>query len=393
MCAQKRKEKQPIEGPRGYENWRAAADGRPALSVVEVLLYSDGHVVGEFVKDGVPYDLLNTVPRHTFEFAEALALRMSSHIPPTVPDMSVTDTSRYHGGWLADELASLCSLLMGIRLRPGGVTRDFFGTDPRGRPRADVERPATPLPARHKNGIIPRAFETQDVGSALVPLFESYALLSPLEAISLVRGSRLYQDALWVAEGQPALSWLLFVAALEVVSVHHQESSSSPEQTLKDLKTDLYRDVEQAGGMTLVSKVAKHLERQLGSGKRLMTFVEAFRPAAPPRRDADDLVISWEWPDLEAALKKIYEYRSQALHNGTPFPQPMCGPAIQSGRYVERPDAIASATRDGSWVSEDLPMLLHVFEHLTRGTIVNWWKALSHKRPSDAPSGPHAAHQ
>ena len=335
--------------------------------------------MGEFVEESAPYSFLNAVPGLGRDFVETLALRVRTHLPASVPNMSATDTSRYHGGWLADELAALCGLLMGIRLRPGGVSRDFYRGDPLGRPRADVDRPPSPLPGRYKSPIIPRAFEHQDIGAALLPLFNSYPLLSPPEAISLIRGARLHQDGLWLAEGQPALAWLLFVSALEVVSVHHQASTFSREQILKDWKPKLHSDLDKAGGLPLISKVAKHLERQLDAGKRLLAFIETFRPPSPPRPSGDHYAISWEWANLEAALKRIYDYRSRALHDGTPFPDPMCGPAMQGGRYVEKPDSIATATRDAAWLSEDLPMLLHVFEHITRSTIVSWWRSLAER--------------
>lgn len=294
----------------------------------------------------------------------------------TVPDMTKTDTTRYHGGWLADELSALCGLLLGIRLRPGGISRDFYAGDDLGHPRADFQRPPAPLPTRYGSPLIPRAFEPQDIHTALSPLFASYPRLSRSEAISLVRSARLYQDALWIAEAQPALSWLLFVSALEVVAVHHQDSSLSREQILKSWKPKLYADLEKTGDPTVISKVAKHLERSLDSQKRLLAFLQAFRPGPPPRPNGAYRPISWEWVDLESALRKIYEYRSRALHDGTPFPEPMCHPEFQAGLHLEKPDAIATATNEAAWRSDDLPMLLHVFEHIARNTIVNWWRSL-----------------
>jgi len=44
---------------------------------------------------------------------------------------------------------------------------------------------------------------------------KTFAALSPEQAIALGRAARLYQDALWLAESEPNLSWLMLVAAVE----------------------------------------------------------------------------------------------------------------------------------------------------------------------------------
>lgn len=94
---------------------------------------------------------------------------------------------------------------------------------------------------------------------------------------------------------------------------------------------------------------------------------------------------SFQVPAFDLFLFTAEAGPSRALHDGTPFPDPMCGPAIQGGRLVEKPDSIATATKNAAWRSEDLPMLLHVFEHLTRCAIVNWWRSVADKSAVAAP--------
>jgi hypothetical protein len=43
----------------------------------------------------------------------------------------------------------------------------------------------------------------------------------------------------------------------------------------------------------------------------------------------------------------------------------------------EKPFGSASATSNASWDHSEIPMLLKTFEHLARGSILNWLKAES----------------
>jgi hypothetical protein len=74
---------------------------------------------------------------------------------------------------------------------------------------------------------------------------------------------------------------------------------------------------------------------------------------------------------------------------GTPFPQPMSdGPGL-GGLHHERPSGLAAATNDAAWMREDMPMLLHVFEHITRHAILGWWDSCQEtaKQPESPPDG------
>ena len=76
-------------------------------------------------------------------------------------------------------------------------------------------------------------------------------------------------------------------------------------------------------------------------------------------------------------MGKIYDWRSRALHDGVPFPAPMCqAPKKLDDGHEEFLDGVAASSHGGSWVFEDLPMLLHVFEHIVRGTLLAWWRSL-----------------
>jgi hypothetical protein len=365
-----------LHGPTGYENWVAAERGDPSLSAFELQLYSDTHLTDEVVTDTGPYSFYNAVPLAIGAFNHVLTLRVDMHIAASRPDFSDHDTDRYHGGWLADEISALASLLLGVRLRAGHVSREFRGDDPRGHPRADCDTPVFLLPRLHRGWIVPRAQETTNFRQGLLPLFATYYRLTPPHAVALVRAARLYQDAMWVVESEPELAWLLLVSAVEVVAVEYQQATQQPEELLRLSLPELYDAINRAGGPELLAECARHLSRQMRATQRFLSFIETFRPPEPQRPAQCLFPIPWEWPSLQKALNLVYEHRSRALHNGTPFPLPMCMPPMMGGLYHEQPPGLAPRTDEAVWKRGALPMLLHVFEHIARGAILGWWRSL-----------------
>jgi hypothetical protein len=45
----------------------------------------------------------------------------------------------------------------------------------------------------------------------------------------------------------------------------------------------------------------------------------------------------------------------------------------------EKPLGIAASSLQGIWLAEDMPMHLHIFDHIVRGAIQNWWSAAIHE--------------
>src|SRR5947209_15757520 len=108
----------------GWENWRAFLAGAPRLGAVELTCYTDAHITGQVGTLG-PYALLNPVAlaRGIGHAIPGLILRIHFHLDRAdALGMTTTDYTRYHGGDLGDELKSLISLALGIRLRSGGQT-------------------------------------------------------------------------------------------------------------------------------------------------------------------------------------------------------------------------------------------------------------------------------
>jgi len=135
------------------------------------------------------------------------------------------------------------------------------------------------------------------------------------------------------------------------------------------------------GGDELVKKVANEIADVTGATLKFTDFILAFDPGPP----AGGRVIRVDGDNLREAVRLVYKWRSKALHGGTPFPSPMCDPPILhgggfiyfdgagEGAIAERPLGIAAGMGGAMWDNDETPMLLHVFEHITRGTLLRWW--------------------
>ena len=95
----------PPEGPFSQENWRRALANQPSRGGFEYPLHTDARIVGE--ASFGPYRLLNAVPiEDRFgRIRPTLYLQVEDHGPDEIwpPDMSRTETARFHGGLLEDE--------------------------------------------------------------------------------------------------------------------------------------------------------------------------------------------------------------------------------------------------------------------------------------------------
>lgn len=367
-------------------NWQAAAAGHESNCVLEYPLHSDAHITGEFTVGLGPYSFLNTVPIPNGPgiVNTPIIVRASMHLDQFQPDMSKKSESLYHGGWFIDEIAAVTSLCLGARIRAGGETRRFEpGKDPLGRPAAWNDEPKPTVRVR-RNGIrLPSVIGTHSLDQ--LALLSSIPTISSTRYVSLIRACNLYQDSLWIAESEPNLSWLMLVSALETAANEFNSSHGSPEERLRDSKPDVARILEDAGGPDLVKNVANLIEPSLGATKKFIDFILHFLPYEPEKRpDAEWLRIEWSKASLKKkVLNKVYSYRSRSLHGGVPFPAPMFEPPFYLNAAScpsEKPlSGLASHSRGGTWLPDDLPINLHCFHYIVRGTLLNWWKAMTEK--------------
>ncbi|QEG36806.1 hypothetical protein [Bythopirellula goksoeyrii] len=378
-------------------NWHAANAGGALRGISEYPLYSDTHIVGERPDEFGPYAFLNAVPLPDGpgNVNAPIVVRVSLHLDTHhLPNMSQRDESLYHGGLLIDELAALISLCVGARMRAGGESRRFEpGKDPLGRPAAWNDRPKpsvgvrlapiiklkTGVVLRSNNIVLPAAVGTHSLDE--LDLLSCIPRLSSKQYVSLIRAANHYQDALWVAESEPNLAWLMLVSALETAANEFTSENGAPVERLRYSIPELASVLEEAGGPKLVARVADLIQHSLGATKKFIDFTLNFLPTAPAMRPKEEyLRIKWDKDSLKKhVLRKVYAYRSRALHGGIPFPAPMFEPPYAGVDFQlsEKPlTGLASHSHGGTWMPEDLPINLHCFHYIVRGALMNWWHSM-----------------
>lgn len=283
---------QPVRGPIVYENWRASLTPSATVEAHETPLFTDAHITGEITEGYGPYRFLNSVPGD-FEVSRlkpAIVVRVEDYYSPT-PDEVVTqlqqgktDDALYHGAGADEEIAALVSLALGIRCRAGGVSRLFTSRDdPRGRPVNWMIHTDPTLPPFRRPFRLPRALRTKALGE-LDPLL----ILPSIEAADaavLIRVARLYQDAVWLAESQPELTWLMLVSAVEAAAGYWRQERESALERLrawgpgKNVEAIL-REISE----DLVIRVADLVAPYVGARRTFVDFLLTFCPDPPEDR-------------------------------------------------------------------------------------------------------------
>ncbi|WP_372715967.1 hypothetical protein [Novipirellula sp.] len=367
-------------------NWLRVSTDETKTPIYEYPLFSDAHLTGE-VNEGLgPYSFLNAVPISNGPGVvnAPIVLRAVYYLGNCLPDMSKTDESLYHGGTLVDEIAALASLALGIRVRAGGETRRFEpGQDPYGRPCAWNDEPRPVIRVRRNHLVLPSVTGTHSMDP--LEILKSVPLIAPDRYVNLIRACKSYQDALWVAESEPNLAWLMLVSALETAANDVYTTESTADERLRDSKPDLASLLEQHGGTQLVNQVADMISHTFGATKKFIDFTMCFMPDEPENRPEQEWMrVKWSKTSLKKVLNTVYEYRSRSLHAGLPFPAPMFEAPFKIAADSSLSDVpmtgLASHSRGGTWMPKDTRINLHGFHYITRGVLLNWWQSIQNDR-------------
>ena len=377
-----------LDSPFSYRNWKEFTKGKPTLGIEEYPLFSDAHLTDVFEEDCGPYQFIHL----TGLLAECgiarpkFVLRFSRHIEIdiSVEDMGKKRDDIYHGGNPVDEIAALASLALGVRLKAGGITREFRvgeNDDPRGVPIVFGSTRDPVIPKGNSNLVLPKScgsYMHRNIKKALKP-FASFPTISNSDATALVRAARLYQDALWIVESEPSLAWLMFVSAMEAAANHWRNSLGDPYDIVKELDPDLFKIARGTSEIDSANKVIRKAAKTLKATKKFIDFSMNFQPPPPLERPEHQWAQHpWNPEDFRATVRKIYAYRSRALHDGRPFPAPMCGPPMTYSRneLPEVPLGLGSSSGYSTWPVEETPILLHTYEYIVRGSLLKWWDSM-----------------
>jgi hypothetical protein len=195
----------------------------------------------------------------------------------------------------------------------------------------------------------------------------------------MTRVARLYQDALWLGESEPNLSWLLLVAAVETAANSWSIGENSPIERMNEARPELMAYLQSTAGADVAVRIAEEFANSVGSTKKFVEFLIQHVPDAPEVRPGEWGQIDWSAEGLRRAFRQIYGYRSRALHDGMPFPAPMCDPPYRHETWscvAEKPIGLAASIAGGTWLAKDTPMLLHTFEYIARNALMKWWTTI-----------------
>ena len=286
------------------------------------------------------------------QFKPALVLRVQHHLKFQVGDMTKTDAAHYHAGTLYDEIASLVSLSLGVRVATGPIVRDFTETNPMGMPRTYGQAFTPTLPLAPTSPQIPSLHTDRKLED--LSLLDRFPRLKHPEAIILVKSARLYQQALWFADAVPELSWLLLVSALETAAQHWDASRRNAVEAFELIYPELAKRLRDNPDTDLLNETAKELEGLVGSTSKFRRFMEQYKPQ-PPKHRPKLFGFDFGEQSYASAMTRIYSYRSKALHGGTPFPQPMCEPPRRYSAdddINEVPMGLATSALGATWVKK-----------------------------------------
>lgn len=371
-------------GVLSYWNLKKFSPKSKPKSISEFPLYTDSHITGELNDEIGPYKFLNMITgiNKPGKIYDAITLRVFWYVNEQRSYEVKTDTSKYHGGWVTDEIAALVSLRLGIRVKAGNATRTYDSHSDKyfGTPRSTIEKhPEVNIGSR--GPVLPSVVKTVNI-TDLNELF-SVSSLDEEQYVSLVRASRIYQEALWVAESDPELAWLMLVSSLETAACQWSSDEDTDVERLKESKPKLTEMLFEAGGEALVEKVANEIAHTLGATSKFIKFCLNYFPEPPENRPDEYARVKWTKTGFREILNKIYNYRSAALHGGTPFPAPLCGPpdyvSEESVAAEKGVLALAAHTSGGSWKSEDLPISMNAFQMFVNKVLNNWWCSLTEK--------------
>ncbi len=378
-----------VRGPLVWLNWQAMLAGQPKrtqsrgdsilvrASWQEWGLYSDGRIISE--TDFGPYRLMLAFPARVPRVGQAelsLVLRADNHLAEPgehAMDLEEQDVGSYAGGDLGEQLASLLALALGRRLRSGGVTRQGYDEDLQGKPFYGWHH-APGLAAPQLRPILPAVANEINVEEAL-PYLEACARLDGEQAVVLQRAAHQFADALWWADADPRIAWIKLFGALEAAAnLWAKDQHPDPVEQLKRRRGPLYGRLKRAAP-DAIEIVASDLARLLAAQGKMVDFLLTFDPGPPQVRPEWGQVA---WEQLEQILDVLYDHRSRDLHDGTPFPGPLCRPPEidNQGVPAEAFAALGAQEEGGSWPASRLPMYLHTFVYLAGGALRRWWLSL-----------------
>ncbi len=314
----------------------------------------------------------------------------------TAVEHAMSKSGVYHGGGVDDEIAALISLRFGTPCRSGGTNRLRLASTHEWQHSEITYRPQNlPQPDLIQRGLLPPATASVTT-EAIADTLHAYANLQPEDAAALIRAARTYALGRWIVNDDPNETWLRDVSAIETVAHRWQHHDLPAIDILRMEEPDLADALHQIDPAAEQHVADEPLARGLRARRRFTQFLQQHRAPPPADRPAPHFQIPFGDPDqMERLYKKVYDLRSAALHNATPFPTFMLSaglptPTEDASRAVPSERAIigiSGTASGGHWKPGDAPITLAIWDHITRHAINNWWDHLTPAgNPADDPA-------
>ncbi|PTO92380.1 hypothetical protein [Vibrio splendidus] len=363
-----------------HENWSLYLNSEECIGISEFPMYSDITVTAELLEGMGPLSFHNSLPFRQAKLGDVVipvVVRVGFYLKPISPSFSKSSYSHYHGGWLPDEIAALMSLTLGARFYAGDSIREFdsYSNDPLGKPCFGnlVQPPVSNIPTHRR--VLPEVCKIKDLRD--LQFFENFGKLNPEIAEKVIKCTRQYQNALWVAESNPELCWLLLISAIEIAANEWAHNEQSEAYNLKNSYPELFDKLVKNGDDDLLNFTAETFGPITKATAKFLKFCKYFCPESLTQENSYGF--KYTSTKLSNALRTIYNHRSQALHGGIPFPAPMCVPPDDHklGEYRQVPNQLGVYMKGATWVGSDIPMNLHLFHFLTRKILMEWIRSLT----------------
>ncbi len=240
----------------------------------ENVLFSDAYIIGDFEIEELPFSLINIIGLKDGMRGAALLRhswyedRNSTNAQYDLKTKSDFDT----GQSPSDDIGCLVSLLLGIRVRVSGETK-YLRKDGQVWSEFLLDHPRVPEcfdEGSYHALVAPWAKPGKTANLHDLEILASIGDVDPEELVELVRGAKLFSNALWLCEIDPPLAWLLLVSALETYAfLEFRNQNSDPVEALQDSNPDLLQKIKDNVNEEVLIELSKVLTDTTKSTKKI----------------------------------------------------------------------------------------------------------------------------
>lgn len=324
--------------------------------VWEYQVTADADIIGDVTYGPYYFCVWELVFGDDAQKERSLCLRVETAIDDAASSLTENASRKgfYHGGGAPDEIVALCSLFLRRRLRLSSVVRE------------DNNPVMYDVAGRGSGLLDPFLVQGQSNLGNLGIFFDLAAGLSPKLHQRFILSVKMYQQALARMEESPDIAYLNLVSAIEVLAGDFDIGKVK----LAEQDAKLASLVDQIADEELRQKIEEGiLEREGLISRRFVRFIDAHTTSEFWDDSSRPELGRVEPKDFKKLLKRIYGYRSKALHAGEPFPVNIYYPTHQG---EEMPIGRETFRNEKMWTQNDYIPYPFFFERLVQHVLLNY---------------------